>query len=164
MHVWPHAGVESDNPTSKHKKGAPRFSFIMRALLLLLLLAAPLSGCAAPEEAPPDALLVRVFVDDVDRDGHDEAVVRLAAWTHPSTVAPFTGVVEVTLTTLDRATIPRYHHAVVATPDFHTGAELPYFEVRLPAEHLRAHERVQVTAAATLVEGTRLEGGYETLA
>lgn len=136
-----------------------------RVPFLVLLLAVPLSGCTATPDAPePDRLMVRVFVEDMDADGRDEAVVRLAAYAPPSTLEPFAGTVEVTLCTLDRATIPRYHHSVIRVLDFRMDDELPYYEVRLSADHLRAGERIEVRALAELGDGVRVRGAYQALA
>lgn len=131
----------------------------MRSLVGPVLLLIALSGCTeAPleaEAAGPDALLVRVFLQDGD------AIIRFAAVTG-TTVHPFDGHVEIILWPEEQPKwLPQAWSLDVVEDDF-TRSILPYAQVEGRIQQAREGDLVLVEAEAVLDDGTVLAGEYRT--
>ncbi len=128
-----------------------------------------MSGCAGTAaslqaeagESPPDRLLVRIFMDDLDHDGADELHIRLAA-VSGTEVYPFEGAVEVIVVPEeDQGPMPLLFYRQVAENEF-VDAVLPYYEIVADAGRYRPGQTVEVIAEARLPDGGLLEGNYLT--
>lgn len=129
----------------------------MRSLVGTVLLVIALSGCtdAPAADVGPDALLVRVFLED------GEAVIRFAAVTG-TTVHPFDGRVDIILWPEEQQSwMPQAWNLDVAHDDF-SDTILPFVQVEGAVHDARPGDLVLVEAEAVLDDGTVLVGEYRT--
>ncbi len=120
------------------------------------------AAAALPVADPgPEALIVRMFVDDA---ADPAVVIRLAALDNGTEVEPFEGWVVVTMKPQpdsDREWMPRVWMEYVEEDKFVTeNPDLPYYELQGEADHLQWGERVTVEAEANLPDGRVVYGYY----